>query len=60
MIEPRSGIWWTDSDTTRCVPGTLTRLADSWRLDLIGTLTVYDTRPVDGLDRRTSSRAGAQ
>lgn len=36
MIEPRGGVWWTDNDFGKRVPGTLTRVGDVWQLDLIG------------------------
>ena len=43
VIEPQSGVWWTEHNPTRRVPGTLTRSDDSWQLDLVGTLEFQDT-----------------
>lgn len=40
MIEPRSGVWWTDGDPSLRVPGALVRVDDGWQLDLIGNLPV--------------------
>jgi hypothetical protein len=40
VIEPRSGVWWTDGDPSLRVPGALVRVDDWWQLDLIGNLPV--------------------
>jgi ApeA N-terminal domain 1 len=40
VIESRTGVWWTDGDSNRRVPGTLARADDLWQLDLIGNLPV--------------------
>jgi hypothetical protein len=49
MIEPRSGVWWMDADPDRQLPGTLSRVGDVWRLDLIGSLGQVDRGGPDGL-----------
>jgi hypothetical protein len=48
VIEPRSGVWWTDSDPVKRIPGTLIREGDHWQLSLIGTLPIDKSWP-DGL-----------
>ncbi|MGQ4388887.1 ApeA N-terminal domain 1-containing protein [Streptomyces sp. SAS_270] len=40
MSEEHHGAWWTPDTPGVRVPGSLTRAADGWRLNLIGTLMV--------------------
>ncbi|WP_144121045.1 HEPN domain-containing protein [Catellatospora sichuanensis] len=53
MIDSRSGVWWTNIDPGKRVPGTLVRTSDAWQLDLVGTLApaqeVHELQDVDQL-----------